>query len=484
MPLRPSQKFETWLRNQLAKLPPGSRLPTGKELAATWNISESTTRAILRKYRSSGKLALIPGRGAFVPDEGGDPEPHAAPARSSADSIVEFITDSIRKGDIKLGEALPSIKYMTLQFGVAPMTVVRAYRTLRRHGMITQVGKTHWAGTYGSIVRGASRKTVYLFNAESDFREVFKEGWLAPAYQKLERELLAYGFSLVYRDLSELSDLTSRWLGRDEMPDGIILYKISGDRLAHGVRESLMRLRKDRRRRKMPVLVDWREGNYRVLPPGMIVLSRGNVYTTRAKAIAEFAVRKGCDSLVFFFDETRDPFGWFLPFVRIRSELTQLSSSVGFVTAVRPSPLNADKRAFLRKLYTARNPQQITMILSKYTLTTHTELEREMRIVGKVEDLLDLRTSRTLLLVPHDDQAVTLVEASRKRGIRIPRDMAILSFENDPHYYVEGISCCIPDWERMGYLMAHAIIGDFPVARTSKGFLRVMADILERSTTG
>ncbi len=46
-----------------------------------------------------------------------------------------------------------------------------------------------------------------------------------------------------------------------------------------------------------------------------------------------------------------------------------------------------------------------------------------------------------------------------------------------------GISSCAEDWETIGYMAAHAIIGDIPVAKTSKGYIRTDALLLERATT-
>ena len=55
---------------------------------------------------------------------------------SKSEGIISFVTESIRNGDFKSGEALPSISSTAEQFGVARKTVVRAYEKLKNLGLI------------------------------------------------------------------------------------------------------------------------------------------------------------------------------------------------------------------------------------------------------------------------------------------------------------------------------------------------------------
>lgn len=65
----------------------------------------------------------------------------------------------------------------------------------------------------------------------------------------------------------------------------------------------------------------------------------------------------------------------------------------------------------------------------------------------------------------------------------VPKDISIISLEDDPRYYPMGITYCGPDFERIGYQMAHTIIGDIPVAKTTLGFVRTSAIVMERLST-
>jgi hypothetical protein len=65
----------------------------------------------------------------------------------------------------------------------------------------------------------------------------------------------------------------------------------------------------------------------------------------------------------------------------------------------------------------------------------------------------------------------------------VPRALSIIGLENNPDFAHHGLTTCAEDWDTMGYLMAHAVIGDFAVAKTRRGFLRTSALMLKRSST-
>lgn len=92
-------------------------------------------------------------------------------------------------------------------------------------------------------------------------------------------------------------------------------------------------------------------------------------------------------------------------------------------------------------------------------------------------------TRPCLWICRFDDQAQEALQWAEQNRVAVPRDMAILSLENRPKFYHLGISSCTFDWESVGYLMAHAIIGDVPLAQTSRGFIKTRAVVLERGTT-
>jgi len=72
---------------------------------------------------------------------------------------------------------------------------------------------------------------------------------------------------------------------------------------------------------------------------------------------------------------------------------------------------------------------------------------------------------------------------ARARRIDVPRDVALIGLENDPSLYHHGLTRCDPDFESIGYLMAHALIGDFAVPTDRAGILPNRAYMVEKATT-
>jgi hypothetical protein len=68
--------------------------------------------------------------------------------------------------------------------------------------------------------------------------------------------------------------------------------------------------------------------------------------------------------------------------------------------------------------------------------------------------------------------------------VKVPAQLSLLSLDDDPDYHHLGLSRCELDWEGIGYLMAHAIIGDFQVPTTEEGVIRARARVVEKLTTG
>jgi hypothetical protein len=321
-----------------------------------------------------------------------------------------------------------------------------------------------------------------LFNETDDFTTVFRSGWMAPAYHRLERELRSHGYTIAYEPLEEFPRLAQAWRDPEAAPHALVFHELSVPMLT-GLRSRLDALLG--RTRTMRVLFDWVAGDYHLLPRGrrVFAVSRGNLYTVGARAVAEFALRHGVETVCYYFDETQDSFTNFLSVARIRSELEALGGACRFVTLVRPLPGSPAPRAFFDRLYQMRPASHVSMVMSKYRAVSHTELEQEAVFVKDVPQALRAVDGRRLYLFMSDSLAVEALRAAERLRVNVPAEAGLLSFANDPQYLHEGISCSVPDWQQIGYLMAHALIGDFPVARTGKGFLRVRAEVLERQTT-
>lgn len=66
-----------------------------------------------------------------------DPDLDMAPFQQIADQLREFI----ESGDLRPGNALPTVRQLAIDLGVAPNTVARAYTELQNAGWLTSDGR-------------------------------------------------------------------------------------------------------------------------------------------------------------------------------------------------------------------------------------------------------------------------------------------------------------------------------------------------------
>lgn len=66
-----------------------------------------------------------------------DPDLDMAPFQQIADQLREFV----ERGDLHPGDALPTVRQLAIDLGVAPNTVARAYTDLQDAGWLTSDGR-------------------------------------------------------------------------------------------------------------------------------------------------------------------------------------------------------------------------------------------------------------------------------------------------------------------------------------------------------
>ncbi len=481
MTVKPSQRFTEWIERQIQSRRPGARLPTADELARTWGISVSTVTRILGRYARNGALVRIPRRGTFVgpldQQRLSPPEPV-----SSSQSIVDEIKRAITNGSLRKGDALPSVKFMSHQFRVAPRTVIAAYRELQKQTHVVKVGKTYWVGTFSALTKYRQNRRVFVFKSgDSDFAEVFSDERYGLAYHKMEKELVDHGLLVRYESAAEALRLLERWRSRDRWPEGIVLHRARTEDLTQ-MQSFLKAMLHPRHAPKTPLLVDIDSADYHGLPRGTHMLSRGNVDTAMARTLARYATSARIRTVRFFMEfDGANILSAFVP-IKTRTELHAFDPSYDtrlYVTTTDDS-ITA---GMYRDAFNATVPDsRKDAITGKYHFTPPAEIEAELEFVGAGRPDYD-QIPLGLWVFTSDIQAAAAFEWARQGRIDVPRDLSIVSLTNRPRFYHDGISTCMLDWNSAGYLMAHALLGDITLELTGKGFIRMSTLLVHRRTT-
>ena len=139
----PTEALTEWLGRKIAAAAPGTWLPADRELARRFGLSSRTVARIMGGLAAEGKLVRVQGKGTSIPGGAPQVEMECGPMRTSAEALAEQITEALVHGEMKQGEALPSVKFMARRFKVsAVQTLGRVLAGLLALDLISLVSST------------------------------------------------------------------------------------------------------------------------------------------------------------------------------------------------------------------------------------------------------------------------------------------------------------------------------------------------------
>jgi hypothetical protein len=337
------------------------------------------------------------------------------------------------------------------------------------------------AGTFeSSFFRKTPKEAVFFYREEDVFRTLFSGGNNSRAFKRMEYELLKYGYSIKYVHIKEAETLLEDWLRARRSPNGLVFLKIKQN-LYESIRAPLQKLVRfmDHRAPTVLFISSGRPLRDRIKKMNHILLG-GNTFTELCRAVARYLHENRYRKLTLFYDQNRRGHT-IIAYLKIRPEILRLQRDFVFQQVIKPREETASPKEFIEK-HIAEDVEKKGTI-SKYEYTPPLALEKDMIITNDFRKTYRSCLDSQVWVFAHDEDAAAALDWAEKNGIEVPEELSIVGLDNNPLFYHRGISSFEEDWDTIGYLLAHSVIGDFPIKKTGKGLLRTPAIMFNRNTS-
>lgn len=475
--------LKKWLLDTVTSSSAGTRLPSDRTLGNQFGLSRVSVARTLSELAREGVVVRVQGSGTYVAPYAPD-RPHAPPSLPVAravDRLEQRLRRMLIDGTVRHGESLPAIKYLTHTYRVSRRTVSAAYHRLMDEGLVVKMGRGFWHASPRDLVGPAGRREVYFFvHDQQELSEVFVSHDLSVSLRVMEDLLSTHGFVVRFSFYADLPRLARGW--HLSPPAAVFCANVAADTYA-ALRTQLLPVMR-RHRRHLHVLVDWRALDIDTKPRPFLHVSRLDATLARVKVGTEFLTRRGvraADFVVRQADFYRLQLGSFLlyDFMWLRAELKRVSPDFDYrLVVIRERPGHT-KEGF----FAAADTGALLRAAGWYSPVRIEDLQCETVFVDSVDDILPPRARHLTYFVQKAEDAVALITSLEARGIAVPDGARVLTTHDAPRYYHYGITRCEIDWQSVGHVMAHALMGDRPVRTSPDDALEVQARVLEKTTT-
>jgi hypothetical protein len=291
--------------------------------------------------------------------------------------------------------------------------------------------------------------------------------------EQIEKECSHYGLRFIYAQREFLQRLVAKQIPTDQIPAGLFIGHLHEDEY-----EEHIDLIADAHRACRPVtpsVVVYTAHHKRLFRP-LQLLNGGNIGTTWARTIAQHLFYNGYSNVTLCYNANYFAQHTINAVTKIINELLNLNPQLDYRICIQSDPMNPsiDVEHYLKVI------QQ--KFLAKYAAPSIESIRRKIVVTDCFTNTYNNSGKHSVHIFSRDSDAVELLEHYGRINRSAPEDGGILSLENSIDYARFGLATVLPDWETIGYLVAHALIGDFRPARTRRGYIKPSALLLRRKT--
>lgn len=472
-----SSRVYEYLDRAVRSLPPEAKLPTDKELAQLLDVSMSTVRRCINDPRYAGKLLRLQGSGTKIGAAPETPAPQStpSPAQGIADAIVRLISN----GELRRGDMVPAYKQLCNEFRVCASTVKAALNIVEKKGLIAKLGRTWRVGTVHALLRSTPKREIgFVYSSTLDLSKLFTDAKIGTVLQKCENELFHCGYLFRYSPLEGRKSELYQWIDKKNPVQSLLLLGSADGRLMYDEFTALLPaltryLRNYPYTRVLTPTKDILEKHSRIYP-----FSFGHYRTKVVRELVQSCVGRKLEQVVICCNCRTEPLDVLARGFRLHRELEQMNRHTPKLYALHAGT----KSDFLRAVQARWSIEHVNAMASKRSGMPFRSVDELVEPVDPLERIMAGVSPPLLVVCSRDADAVQLLDYCAMRQLRVPRDVGIVGLENDPAFLSRGLTTCVPDWDAVGYLWAHTLIGDIPIERSSKGFVNARAALYRRRT--
>jgi DNA-binding LacI/PurR family transcriptional regulator/DNA-binding transcriptional regulator YhcF (GntR family) len=431
-----------------------SQVPSARQLAQACGVSVRQVLRALHEFEGQGMLKIRAGGSIQVISQETTSTPPVEPKAPAQKSVVGRIRDGIAEGRFRVGEPLPKATWLCLDWHISTRVLASACRQLGQENLLRKQGKS-WVVGAPSVEKAQAtsltrRAILVVCNRPGEWAE-FHGNLVDDMARTIEMEANRLGVRLV-------PVLT----GVEPVAKVFPLGKIEIRRCVQELGESLCGILLTPLFEDLPDFDEWCKWLSRFhvpvvwmqdyhparplpsVPERFYRISYGAWVDPDMLTEADFALQalhaKGHREIAFACNDLR-VYHWF----RLRDiELKKRAEILG--------------------------------------MTVHC-IESDVSDQALMQRVLDL-PGVTALLAPNDRYAVRYWQVLAELGVRIPRDLSMVSFDNLADLHPFPISSVDFGLATLGYKAFHLLLGDVPVQVAKGNHLMGICQLVDRGSIG
>ena len=344
------------------------------------------------------------------------------------------------------------------------------------------MGRNFWVGGLQSIRSFGRRGTIACFNfSEGDPSDLAAETPVRKAFSAMEHELHNHRLRIRFENPAKLDlFLRSDAIARSEHA-GVCITGVTHRRYGR-LHSAIAGLGPVLSQTGKKILLC---GVHARRPRNAHYFCHGTIITNVVRTAADYCASRGFQDIGLIFREDEEDISNVRFLFRFISEMLVRNPHARIMFLIQPRhPGQAPEEIFKRTVSyrTSGHFEYLEGLLSKYRPMSMPQLYKLVTVGDDIDDLLRRAPRGSMWLCGTADTARACLGWYESRRVSIPSEAAILCFDEDPSLSLKGIASCVPDWHTIGYLMAHALIGDIPIRKSRKGYLRTPAVLFQRDT--